>query len=441
MAKKKSNVKKSIRKLKKLKSPFLIAAVIVLGLYFLGLGFRNDIDVKLGLARIEYYSAGNIVEVGGMTVHFIDVGQGDACLIELPDNRTMLVDAGERNDSVQTKLSEYFDSVNDKRESQNLPKIEYLDYMVMTHSDSDHIGSAAYILDLYPAKTFYRPNQQATYKGYVDPALDGDEKRNRFWGDKHGEKDTLTYKNALEAAYSAEDFTPEGIVTNPHDETQNTIAPNLAKTHENYYEINFYGPVNSYYSAPNDYSPIMIVEYQSRRIALSGDSEGNKEGKGEKDFIQAIESGDARYAIFDANYSVDVIKLGHHGSSTSSSEAYLEAISTAISRPNIFAIISCGKDNKYGHPHQEVLTAMYEMGFKEANVMRTDEKGDIVVSVKKSDNGYALTCGENVAVKTEMIYAKHIGSLPVNYALIGGCIAVVLCLILVICAFAAKAKD
>lgn len=69
--------------------------------------------------------------------------------------------------------------------------------------------------------------------------------------------------------------------------------------------------------------------------------------------------------------SANVIKLGHHGSSTSSSKAFLEAISPSI------AVISCGEGNSYGHPHAETLQTLDRLGI---TVYRTDESGTVTVS-------------------------------------------------------------
>lgn len=67
----------------------------------------------------------------------------------------------------------------------------------------------------------------------------------------------------------------------------------------------------------------------------------------------------------------DVLKVGHHGSSSSSSEAFLEAVSPS------YAVISCGEDNSYGHPHSQTLNVLRKMGVQ---VFRTDEQGTITAS-------------------------------------------------------------
>ncbi|MCH5164275.1 MAG: MBL fold metallo-hydrolase [Clostridiales bacterium] len=315
-----------------------------------------------------------VISVGELTVHFIDVGQGDACIVELPDNRTMLIDAGENKNSVKAKLDEYI--TTNIKNGDNV--IEYFDYVILTHSDSDHIGSMAYVLGKYPAKTVYRPNQECTYKECNDHANSGEEDRNRFWGDKHGSKSTATYHNVLEAAYANSD---EVIVTNPYDNSQNKIT----STNDDLYEINFYSPLSSYYSDNNNYSPIIVIEYNGRKIVLTGDAEKENE----KEFVEAVGAGiDPRYAVFDDTFCADVIKLGHHGSRTSSSEDYLNTVTKSDRRSGVFVIISCGEDNSYGHPHTEVLERLTKLGFSDDNILRTDLLSDIVITITQMDGQY-----------------------------------------------------
>ena len=95
---------------------------------------------------------------------------------------------------------------------------------------------------------------------------------------------------------------------------------------------------------------------------------------------------------------MQAIKLGHHGSRTSSSEDYLETMTTAASRKDVRIIISCGKDNKYGHPHAEVMERLEKMGFSDDNILRTDINGSIAMSIKfdEASGEYALFVGADV---------------------------------------------
>lgn len=338
-------------------------------------GFILSICAVISAPIYAVSAEDGVISVGELTVHFIDVGQGDACIVELPDNRTMLIDSGDNKKAVKSKLDEYI-TTNIKGDDGNV--IEYFDYVILTHSDSDHIGSMAYILGQYRAKTVYRPNQECTYNDCNDHANSGEEARNRFWGEKHSSKSTATYHNALEAAYENAN---EVIVTNPYDSSQNCITSES----EDEYTINFYSPLSPAYSDHNNYSPIIIIEYNGRKIVLTGDAEKENE----KEFVDAVNAGiDPRYAVFDNTFCADVIKLGHHGSRTSSSEDYLNIVTKSDRRSGVFVIISCGEDNSYGHPHAEVLDRLRELGFSDDNILRTDLLSDIVITITQVDGEY-----------------------------------------------------
>lgn len=312
-----------------------------------------------------------------LVIHFIDVGHGDACIIELPGDKTMLIDAGKDEDTVASKIDGY---ITENIKDDSGKTIEYFDYVIMTHSDSDHIGSMDEILEKYHAKTLYRPNQQCTYRECGDHAFDGKEERNRFW-QTPGNKSTLAYHRAIEAAY---EYSDEVIVTNPYDNTQNKIETGGCV-------INFYSPLSPSYpdKESNDYSPIMIIEYMGVNIVLSGDAEN----KNESEFVKAVRSGiDPRYTAL-RDFSADVIKLGHHGSNTSSSEDYLDIITKENSRRGIFVVISCGENN-YNLPNSEVLERLDKFGFNAERILRTDQKGDIVISVDEVDGKYAAVYGD-----------------------------------------------
>ena len=98
-----------------------------------------------------------------------------------------------------------------------------------------------------------------------------------------------------------------------------------------------------------------------------------------------VERGEGKFSIFNDSFYVNLIKLGHHGSRTSSSQGYLDAITAPGSCAATFAVISCGKDNKYKHPHTETLERLSAMGFDGKNILRTDEIGTIVATVKLNE--------------------------------------------------------
>jgi competence protein ComEC len=115
---------------------------------------------------------------------------------------------------------------------------------------------------------------------------------------------------------------------------------------------------------PNEASTIALIEFGETRFLLMGDAEREEE----KWLLNHA---------FDELHA-DVLKVGHHGSSTSSTDAFLRAVHPSL------AVISVGTDNVYGHPSADVLASLGRVG---AQTVRTDERGTIVV---KSD-GHRIT--------------------------------------------------
>ena len=103
----------------------------------------------------------------------------------------------------------------------------------------------------------------------------------------------------------------------------------------------------------NNFSAVVKLTFGNCRVLFTGDIEA-----------------EAETALLEANRDVaaDLLKVGHHGSSTSTSEAFLQAVSPR------FAVISCGRDNSYGHPNAQTLNRLKNAG---AAVSRTDEEGTV----------------------------------------------------------------
>lgn len=331
--------------------------------------FEDKINYTLGLKSINETVYGGptsdslttVRSINDLNVHFVDVGQGDACIVELPDDKNIIIDGGD--DDAKDKLLSYI-SENIKRDDGSA--IEYFDYAILTHSDRDHCGSMDEVLTKYPAKAFYRPNVLATRSGYVDPGA-------KLLSSDFASKDTIAYMNVIKAGHAG----AEQVYVNSY-ELDPIVPDGLSEGDYGYYSLSFYGPNNTVYKDWNNYSPVIILEYAGQKIALSGDCE--KEGEAE--FVNKATAGEGKFARFDSAYAVNAIKLGHHGSSTSSSEAYLDVLTTEASVKNTLVIISCGFDNKYKHPHDSTLKRLSEMGFKDENILRTDQNGDIVLSVR-----------------------------------------------------------
>lgn len=239
-------------------------------------------------------------------VHYINVGQGDSELIQV-NGKNMLIDAGPRAN--EKDIISYLDKL----------KIKKLDYVIATHPHEDHIGNMDDIINKYEIGKFYAPKVEHT---------------------------TKTFENMVKA------LKKKNLKINVIKEGTDTI--DLGKNTK----VSVYSPRADGYGKNtnlNDYSPIIKVEYGNNSFLFTGDAE-----KTEENYV--LEKG--------YNLKADVLKLGHHGSSTSTTEQFLKAVNPSI------GIISCGVDNTYGHPHKETLKKLNKYKVK---IYRTDKDGDIVL--------------------------------------------------------------
>ena len=236
-----------------------------------------------------------------LNVSFLDVGQGDAAFIELPNEQTLLIDAG---------TAESADDIISYIEGRGY---ESLDYVVATHPHADHIGGMAEILQHFPVGSLFMPDAMAT---------------------------TETYQEMLE-------------VIREKNIPVTAASTSVLLLEDNSLLAYFVAPNSSGYSDLNDYSAAVKLIYGQTSFLFMGDAETVSEQE-----------------ILDANIDVsaDVLKVGHHGSSSSTGEEFLAAVHPA------YAVISCGADNSYGHPDQALLNRLAMAG---VNILRTDELGTI----------------------------------------------------------------
>ena len=140
----------------------------------------------------------------------------------------------------------------------------------------------------------------------------------------------------------------------------------------------------------------MILNYRGFIFAMSGDAEKKNEEEFVRRTVDARTDGvEDKYDLFTDEFTVNVVKAGHHGSRTSTSQAYIDTITTEAGAAAAYYIISCGEDNKYGHPHPETLDRLGGMNVPESNILRTDVSGDLPFSVKiDSDGVYRMFYGD-----------------------------------------------
>ncbi len=241
----------------------------------------------------------DIVENNLIKIHYIDVGQGDSIFIELPNKKTMLIDAGE---SSKGKIASSYIS--------NLGYYK-IDYIVGTHPHTDHIGGLAHIINSFDIGNIYMPKAVSTSK---------------------------TYENLLNT------ISQKGLKI-----TTARAGVNIAS--ESNLNINIVAP-NREYSDLNNSSAVVKITYGNRKFLFMGDAET----KSENDIISDV--------------SADVIKVGHHGSDTSSGQSFVNKVNPK------YAIIMVGNNNQYNHPYQIIIDRWINSG---AKVYRTDINGNIIV--------------------------------------------------------------
>jgi competence protein ComEC len=336
---------------------FIITLLLVLCSY----PFRGVIESNINTG---YNDENAVLDSAGLQVHFIDVGQGDGIVIEFPDGKTMIVDAGLSGNAPD--LIDYID--NNVFENNE----DTFDYMLITHSDRDHVGAIDEVLLEYQVNTIFRPKIYAV-DSYTPP---GEEEILVVESAPQGgiERMTDIYAKAIYYVLNEPDstmiFSEEGLVIN-------------GGSGENAYSITFLSPSEDDYSDVNEFSPIIVLEYRSRRIMLTGDATTDNEQT-------VVDS----YDVSD----IDVLKLGHHGSDTSTSAELL-----AEATPQ-FAIISVGEDNSYNHPKQETINRLIYAGVDANNIFRTDLNGNIIANVNTQGEVNIFTQVESLPVYIEWEY-------------------------------------
>ena len=259
---------------------------------------------------------------GEMRIHFLDVGQGDCTLIELPDGKIALVDGGDTTETTTETVLRYLNKL----------KIKTIDYLIVTHSDSDHCGSLETVVEQKEILNAYLPatkpeNEGVTYAGLYAELLE--------------EKCPLTYSSR------AVNLSGDGY-------TFTFLYPRSLETEDlDYYDGS---------------SAVIWLDYKGASAILMGDEPVSTESL----LITDSKAGILKKYGVDLQ-STEILKVGHHGSATSTSLEFLQYLNVQT------AVISCGENNPYGHPTKEVLG---NIEAAPASVYRTDHHGTVMVTVK-----------------------------------------------------------
>jgi competence protein ComEC len=240
-----------------------------------------------------------------VTVHIIDVGQGDSILIDTP-NEDVLIDGGPKK-AAATVLDYLINSVS----------ITHIHLMIATHVHEDHIGGLVAVLNsTINVDEILINNQTCTteiYTSFMD----------------------LVKTHTITVAQRGQTF----LLT----ETANLTVFNPVQPLE--------------FTEENDNSIVVKLQVGNTSFLFTGDAEA-----------------DAEQSMLDADLNLQscYLKVGHHGSRTATTQAFLDEVQPS------YAIISVGTGNKYGHPHQETLDKLNAM---DVTIYRTDELGTIIIII------------------------------------------------------------
>lgn len=310
---------------------------------------------------------------------FLDVGQGDGILIRTEQGTSILIDGGSTSNQ---RVGEYV----------LLPAIRYygmseLDYVFVTHGDADHISGIEYLLNAEHIGVRIRNLVLAKYgdrQGLANIETLAKEKNiNVIYmeaGDKIREKLNSDMAGlTLECLYPSE-RTLEAKQVVKRDSDSIAEAKQVAEreaagiTDDKKIAIGLGNEITANVPGEaglkdeitesdldaNDLSIVLLAKYDGRKILFTGDAGSMVEKRLilEKSILLS---------------ETDALKVGHHGSRSASSEGFLQTI-----KPQ-YAIISCGKKNHYGHPHEETLMQLQTIG---ARVYRTDQCGAIILHIQ-----------------------------------------------------------
>ncbi|WP_082129779.1 DNA internalization-related competence protein ComEC/Rec2 [Aneurinibacillus tyrosinisolvens] len=260
-------------------------------------------------------------------ITFLDVGQGDAIVIETP-GKVVVIDGGgpmpRWNEQPWQKRRNNYNPVKEVV----MPYLYYrgikqVDLLVLTHGDSDHVGGIPYLLSHMPVRQVM-VNSRKTETSLM---------KEIFY--------LLNKGNIPVVAANSGQSWKEGDFIRWH-----VLNPNKESTGE----------------SRNDSSVVLLLEAYGRKLLLTGDLEQ----QGEERILRETDI-----------HNVDILKAGHHGSRSSTSEPWV------LRTHPVLTVISVGKKNRYGHPHAEVIERLIAHSSK---VLRTDECGAIVVQIER--NGF-----------------------------------------------------
>ena len=275
-------------------------------------------------------------ERGKLTTVILDVGQGDGIFMRGPEGETYLMDGGS---SDVKKVGQY--RIEPFLKSQG---VGVLDYVLISHGDSDHMNGVEELIERQDIGvrigTLILPVQEVW-----DEALVGIAKKAKKYG-------------VRVVVIGSGQSIKEGNMTITCIQPENLGTKAENRESEGWDAEKGYEPGNAA-------SLVLAVKFREFDMLLTGDVEG----EGEEQLTKKLEE---QYR----DCTWEVLKTAHHGSKNSSSEEFLQQVKPA------YAFISAGQENRYGHPHQETIKRLTDIGSK---IYSTQENGAIIVGVEDGE--------------------------------------------------------
>lgn len=242
-----------------------------------------------------------------LKVHYIDVGQGDSIFIELPNGQNALIDGGPGSN--KNHLIKYLKGLD----------FQTIDYLVATHPHEDHIGGLPEVIRTFEIGKVYMPNATHTTNIYLELLTEIQSK-----GSSIVKTETGT------------------ILLDEPGLRLKALAPDPYTSGSDF----------------NDYSIVLRLDYNNNSFMFTGDGETLTE-----QYLLADNS--------DEELKVNVLKIGHHGSDTSTTQPFIDKVNPEHS------VITCGKGNSYGHPIPSVISRLENANIA---IYRTDTDGTIIAT-------------------------------------------------------------
>ena len=329
----KKKVEKKIKRVKRNLLYIFLACLLVLMIFVI------IIPPNTWAYRVKLPKTGKRAD-GELRIHFIDVGQGDATVIELPDGKIMLIDGGDGSDTANKSLLRYLNAL----------KVEHIDYLLLTHADKAHCGGLEKVVEHFAVSRVFLP--------FVNPTVNGEFAR--FY-------QALKQKGCT-LEYSSRSISLSGVE----------------------YDLQFLYPYTSdvqasiergeYTENVHEGSAVVWLEYQGVSALFTGDA---------PQIVEETLVSDDKSGVLDGLgtelTSTEILKVGHHGSAESTSAEFLEYLGVET------AVISCGENNAYHYPSPTVRALLAQKGVQ---TYRTDERGSIVATVAKNGSYAMRTLGK-----------------------------------------------